>query len=68
MAARLGNVLYWLGCIVATLFLAGLLWTWIGPLEGHPRDGDWLMLGAFFVFAVVSWAIGRGLRYILAGV
>jgi hypothetical protein len=64
MAARLGNVLYWLACIVAALFIGILIFVW----STSPNDRDWITFVSFVVLAIVSWAIGRGLRYVLAGV
>ena len=37
MAARLGDVLYWLGCILAVLFLPLPLLALIDFVNGHPQ-------------------------------
>jgi hypothetical protein len=65
MAARLGDVLYWLGCILAVLFLPLPLLALIDFLNGHPQTvahPDYLI-----EVALASWLTGRTLRYILAG-
>jgi len=56
MVKRLGNVLYWLGCIFAVLF--GILGLFM--LEG---DLSIISFGAAFVV----WVVGFALRYILRG-
>jgi hypothetical protein len=58
MAARLGDVLYWLGCVVATATggLAAYALTFPG---GEPS-----------VIAIIAgsiWLLGRACRYVLAG-
>ena len=64
MAARIGRVLYWMGCIIAVLlvllsfFFAFLAETTNGVVGG---------LTAFIPYAVVVWLIGRACRYFLAG-
>jgi hypothetical protein len=63
MAARLGDVLYWLGCILAVLFLPLPLLALIDLVNPqtvlHP---DYLIEAA-----IASWLTGRTLRYVLAG-
>jgi hypothetical protein len=60
MLARLGNVLYWAACIIAVILVG------IGIEQvSQPRNNS----GVFFFFAVpalIIWAVGRALRYILA--
>ncbi len=64
MAARMGRVLYWVGCIIAVLlvvlsiFFALLAETTNGVVGG---------LTAFIPYAVLAWLIGRACRYFLAG-
>jgi hypothetical protein len=60
MAARLGNVLYWLGCIVAVGWVAACLLV-------TPAGGNWG--GVWFVaaWAVIPLGAEWTLRYILAG-
>ena len=68
MAARLGNVLYWLGCLVAA---ASILWAivnaWVlftGSLL--PMDNVVIIMISLAA-AVAAWVVGRACRYILAG-
>jgi hypothetical protein len=64
MAARIGNVLYWLGCIVAALIVMGGIAVYV--VEGHGRsDGIGVTIG-FFVVAFIAWLIGRALLYVLS--
>jgi hypothetical protein len=56
MLARLGDVLYWAGCLIAAAFIG---------LELHARNpSDWLFV---ISFSVVMWLLGRAARYVLAG-
>jgi hypothetical protein len=65
MAARIGNVIYWLGCIIAALFVLAGVAEYIA--EGSSRGGEGvLILVVFLVLGFVSWLIGRALRYILS--
>jgi hypothetical protein len=64
MAERIGNVLYWLGCIIAAL-VAGI-GVFVYVAEGHGRSDGLMMLIVFLVLAVVPWLIGRALRYVLS--
>jgi hypothetical protein len=63
MAERLGNVLYWIGCICAVA-IAG-----IGVILylGEPGHAAPAILLAFLVFALIALGIGRAIRYVLAG-
>ena len=67
MAAGLGNVFYWIGSGLAILLLlAGVVsvvknWNELGLVY------DVLLFVMFVVTAGVVWAIGRMLRYALAG-
>jgi hypothetical protein len=64
MAERVGNVLYWLGCIVAGLTV--LLGVGVFFASQNQREG--LSVMAFvFVFAFIAWLVGRACRYVLAG-
>lgn len=61
MPARLGLLLYWVGCAAAVLTVA------IGVYAFATVDHR---LDIFVFFAIVAgliWAGGRGLRYVLAG-
>ena len=62
MAARLGNVLYWMGCILAALILICFQ-----ILASNENPYSWGLASFGLAFAVVSWLAGRALRYILAG-
>jgi hypothetical protein len=68
MAARLGNVLYWLGCLVAAFFsITPLLAACNFAVGHHHRIYSDNVLAVSTGLAVGSWVIGRALRYILAG-
>lgn len=60
MAARLGNVLYWLGCIIAWAIVV------LGGVLCSTRPACVLFIGSF-VFAFTVWLVGRACRYALAG-
>jgi hypothetical protein len=63
MIERLGNVLYWVGCVISGLFL---LVAAAGAAFGHGTDR--FFNGAIFAAtALVAWIIGRACRYLLAG-
>src|SRR5262245_12846170 len=64
MLARLGNVLYWLGCIAAVVIVgfAGIVYF----SEGQ-RPSDLPVVVVLGVIAAVAWLIGRACRYVLAG-
>src|SRR5262245_11274513 len=64
MLARLGNVLYWLGCIVAGAIMAVVV---VDSIEGMGfRDGHYGPALGFSTFALVVWLIGRACRYVLS--
>jgi hypothetical protein len=67
MAARLGNVLYWVGCIAAAFVLAlfGLMWA-TGFLGGDPETPIFYGVIAAII-AAICWGVGRACRYVLAG-
>ena len=54
MRARVGNALYWIGCVLSVLVVA--LGVWITLTDD--QDGLW-PLPAFVVGAAVVWLIGR---------
>jgi uncharacterized protein with PQ loop repeat len=64
MAHRIGNVLYWLGCIVAGL--TALLAVFVFFTSQNQSEGLLVMLFVL-VFAFLAWLIGRACRYVLAG-
>lgn len=65
MIGRLGNVLYWLGCIIAGLIAILAVYAYI--MEGHSKSDGLGLTVAFFVAALVAWIFGWACRYILAG-
>jgi hypothetical protein len=61
--ARLGDVLYWVGCILAAIVV---VWGAVFAFRGDHADDPYL----FSVVAVAAfsiWVIGRALRFILSG-
>lgn len=65
MFARLGNVLYWIGCGLAVLAIAGAIAVAVIP-SNNPHDKPAVPLFLAGIGLIV-WLIGRGLKYILAG-
>ena len=63
MATRLGNVLYWLCCILAVVTAAIGAFVWFNRTE--PDDVATVII--FTGLAAIAWLIGRGCRYVLAG-
>jgi hypothetical protein len=66
MTARLGNILYWIACVL------GFCWFALSILAVAPADkwpgGEWgLGLGVGVAGCFIIWFIGRALRYFLAG-
>ena len=62
MAARLGNVLYWLACVGAVLALVLAV-----VVAVNPGANAQLWIGVYTAAAVVIWLVGRAVRYVLAG-
>ena len=61
MLARLGDVIYSFGCIVAGVILAlGIFGYWVGK-------GELFVFGKWVALAAIPWAIGSAIRYILTG-
>jgi hypothetical protein len=61
MLPRLGDAIYWFGCIVAAVILGfGVFSYWFG-------QGGLSVLGSWAVLAAIPWAIGSAIRYILTG-
>ena len=61
MLARLGDVIYSFGCIVAGVILAlGLFDYWFG-------QGGLIVFLSWAVLAAILWAIASAIRYILSG-
>lgn len=65
MLARLGHVLYWVGCIFAALTIGAGALVWVA--EGRVRSDGATVLAGFAVCAVVIWLIGMACRYVLSG-
>jgi len=64
MAARLGRVLYWLGCAISIFVFVGTMVFVNAVADGKPNASEYV----FIAFCTaVPWVIGRALRYILAG-
>lgn len=59
MIERLGNVVYWLGLIVAAAFVVAAVFMLPG-LEGG-------VILANLIGATISYLIGRAFRYVLSG-
>jgi len=62
--ARLGNVLYWAGCIAAALWLA--MGIFAVSSSKYPVGIEDVMLVA--APTVALWLVGRALRYVLSGI
>jgi hypothetical protein len=61
--ARLGDVLYWIGCVFAAIVV---VWGVVFCFRGDRADDPYLLsLVAVAAFAI--WVIGRACRYILSG-
>jgi hypothetical protein len=69
MVARLGYVLYWVCCGVAALFLIGGLFGMGLWVTGYSVDPASSVTAAIVMplVALVCWALGRAIRYVLAG-
>jgi hypothetical protein len=64
MLARLGEIFYWIGCIVAVL-IATIVAAFL--VLSDPQPGNWSMATSDLGFALAAWLIGLALRYLLAG-
>jgi hypothetical protein len=62
MAAKLGNILYWLGCVVAVLLFAVGAFVWFN--RTHP--GDLVTTLILIGLGAIVWLVGRVCRYVLA--
>ena len=60
---RLGDVLYWLGCIMAAIVV---VWGAVFCFRDSSADDPYLF-SVVAVAAFAIWVIGRALRYILSG-
>lgn len=63
MLGRLGDVLYWGGCIVAGSLVAFIAFN--GRTIGGDIDWWTILFGA--AVAVAVWLVGRAAKYVLAG-
>ena len=63
MAARVGNVLYWLSCALAVVTAAIGAVVWFNRTE----PGDVATVIILVMLAAIAWLIGRACRYVLAG-
>jgi hypothetical protein len=54
--ARLGDVLYWLGCIAAVAFIGLAVWIWVEAAQ----VGTAMVFG---ILGIIAWLIGRVCRY-----
>ena len=62
MLERLANVIFWTGNIFAALSIL------IGIIAAlNERHNGWIVLSAFFVFAVIIWVRARAIKYVLIG-
>jgi hypothetical protein len=71
MAARLGNVLYWLGCLAALAFAVCAIYaaaTLAGFFGGStdPAETE-IFAEQMTASALACWLVGRIARYLLAG-
>jgi hypothetical protein len=66
MSARLGNVLFWLGIIIAVGWLL-LSYYALTTRQSGPVFGDAADVFAVFAIPIVSVTVGWALRYILGG-
>jgi len=68
MIERLGIVLYRLGCVISGLciILAGVTLV-LGVSSGGGWPETFFFIGSFLIVALISWLVGKTLRYILAG-
>ena len=66
MAGRLGQVIYWCGCAVALVVGLFFVGVGMGAPGMHASDGLVAVIAGIVLGAII-WAVGYGLRYILAG-
>jgi hypothetical protein len=65
MAARLGNILFWLGIIIAVGWLALSYFAISTTPGGHPFGAAEFL--TVTVIPIISASVGWALRYILSG-
>jgi hypothetical protein len=62
MPARLGDVLYWSGCVVAGCLAL------VAFVAARNANDTGIIVGVVFaVSALIAWIVGRACRYVLAG-
>jgi hypothetical protein len=66
MAARLGNVLCWLGCIIDAVVVLSVVAVVVADNTYTPEQRPYA-IGLAVVVGAIPMGIGRALRYILAG-
>jgi hypothetical protein len=66
MLARVGNVLFWAGNVIAALMLCGAVIFFFAADRVAPGELA-IVLGIFAAVAVAVWLLGRASLYILAG-
>jgi hypothetical protein len=65
MIERLGNVIYWLGVLLAAICVAIAFWSFISLGPGsHNRLESVVIAG---IFAAIFFGTGWAVRYVLAG-
>jgi hypothetical protein len=62
MAARIGNVLYWLGCAIAAFFVLLIV-----ILATNPTEDASTWTAIYGLLGIGSFVLGRFARYFLAG-
>lgn len=67
MAARLGNVVYWMCSGLAALIILLLAYVVMSYGIGGARGDASFVQGLMFVVAVAIWLFGRAVRYVLGG-
>jgi hypothetical protein len=63
LLARIGDVLYWLGCILAVIVV---VWGGVFCFRGDSTDDPYLF-SVVAVAAFAIWVIGLACRYLLSG-
>jgi hypothetical protein len=63
MISRLGNVFYWIGCLLAVITMGLNIAIYFA--EGRLRSDGVTMLIIFAIIALGIWAIGWASRYVL---
>ncbi len=68
MASRLGDVLYWIGCLFTAVFVAGgVAMQFVAIPDHEPVSNRLFLTFSFIILAVGAWLIGRAAKYVLAG-